>query len=149
MGIKIHYSQPFKKKIVFYWGCRNHILNDATSELPIHECTLPADEDEKKLATPLLKELMIFFTLPVKYVIGHANYDTEEILFHILDEMKAIPIIPRNLRGTESEEFRIKKDTVLCAANLKMHRKGKMTVKGKTYLQYCCPLYYGKKYQGL
>lgn len=29
-----------------------------------------------------------------------------------------------------------------------MHRKGKMTTRGRTYLQYSCPLYYGKKYQG-
>ncbi len=149
LGIKIHYPQPFKKKIVFFWGYRNHILNDTTSELPIHECTLPADKDEKKQAVPLLMELMNCFSLPVKYVIGDANYDTEEILSHILNEMKATPIIPRNPRRKKNEEFRIKKDTVLCAADLEMHRKGKMTVKGKTYLQYCCPLYYGKKYQGL
>jgi hypothetical protein len=29
-----------------------------------------------------------------------------------------------------------------------MHRKGKMTSGGKTYLQYTCPLHWGKKYQG-
>jgi len=149
LGIKIYYPQPFKKKIVFFWGYRNHILNDATSELPLHECTLPADEDEKKQAVPLLEELTTFFTLPIKYVIGDANYDTEEILSHIADKMKSTPIIPRNPRRTKSEEFKIKKDTVHCAADLAMPRKGKMTVKGKTYLQYCCPLYYGKKYQGL
>lgn len=149
LGVKIHYPQPFKKKIVFFWGYRNHILNDTTSELPVHECTLPASEDEKKQAVVLLEELRTFFSLPVKYVIGDANYDTEEILSHILNEMKATPIIPRNPRGTKGDEFKIKKDTVHCAADLEMHRKGKMSVKGKTYLQYCCPLYYGKKYQGL
>lgn len=149
LGVKIHYLQPFKKKIVFFWGYRNHILNDATSELPFHECTLPADKDEKKQAVPLLEASMTFFSLPVKYVIGDANYDTEEILSHILNEMNATPIIPRNPRRTKSKEFKIKKDTAFCAANVEMYRKGKMTVKGKTYLQYCCPLYYGKKYQGL
>jgi len=30
-----------------------------------------------------------------------------------------------------------------------MYKKGKMIVKGKTYLQYCCALYNGKKYHGL
>ena len=29
-----------------------------------------------------------------------------------------------------------------------MNRKGKMMVKGVTYLQYNCPLYWGKAYQG-
>ena len=150
LGVEIHYPRPFQKKIAFFWGYRNHILTDALSELPLHECTLPADEDEKKQAVPLLEELTTFFNnLSIKYVIGDANYDTEDILSHILDEMKAKPIIPRNPRRTSSEDFIIKKDTVLCPADLEMHRKGKMTVKGKTYLQYCCPLHHGKKYKGL
>lgn len=149
LGVKIHYPRPFQKKIAFFWGYRNHILTDALSELPVHECTLPADEDEKKHAVPLLEELTTFFNLSIKYVIGDANYDTEDILSHILDEMKAKPIIPKNPRRTPSEDFKIKKDTVLCPADLEMYRKGKMTVKGKTYLQYCCSLYYGKKYKGL
>jgi len=149
LGVKIHFPRRVQKKIVFFWGYRNHILTDSTSELPIHECTFPANKDEKKLAVPMLKELMTFFSLSVKYVMGDANYDTEEILSHIFDKVKATPIIPRNPRRTQSQEFKIRKDTVLCAADLMMYRKGKMTVKGKTYLQYCCPLHYGKKYQGL
>lgn len=149
VGIKIHFPRRVQRKIVFFWGYRNHILTDVSSELPIHECTFPANKDEKKLAIPMLKELMNFFSLPVKYVMGDANYDTEEILSYIFDQLKAIPIIPKNPRRAQSQEFKIRKDTVLCAADLKMYRKGKMTVKGKTYLQYCCPLHYGKNYQGL
>ncbi len=149
VGVKIHFPRRVQRKIFFFWGYRNHILTDVSSELPIHECTFPANKDEKKLAIPMLKELMTFFSLPVKYVMGDANYDTEEILSYIFDQVKATPIIPKNPRRTQSQEFKIRKDTVLCAADLKMYRKGKMTVKGKTYLQYCCPLHYGKNYQGL
>jgi hypothetical protein len=29
-----------------------------------------------------------------------------------------------------------------------MHRKGRINVQGQIYLQYSCPLYWGKKYQG-
>jgi len=57
----------------------------------------------------LLKELTAYFDLPIEYVIGDANYDTEDILSHILDEMKATPIIPRNPRRTQKEEFKVKK----------------------------------------
>jgi hypothetical protein len=149
LGVKIHYPRPFQRKIAFFWGYRNHILTDATSELPVHERTLPADEDEKRQAVPLLKELTTLFSLSIKYVIGDANYDTEDILSHILDEMKATPIIPRNPRSTQHEDFKIKKNIILCSADLEMHRRGRMTVKGKTYLQYSCPLHYGKNYKGL
>jgi hypothetical protein len=110
---------------------------------------LPADEDEKKQAVPLLEELTTYFNLPIEYVIADANYDTETILSHIFNEMKATPIIPRNPRRTRSEDFKIKKDTVICPADLEMHRKGRMTVKGITYLQYNCPLYYEKNCKGL
>ncbi|MHA1381240.1 MAG: transposase [Candidatus Helarchaeota archaeon] len=78
LGVKIHYLRPFQKKIAFFWGYRNHILTDATSELPIRESTFQADEDERKQAIALLKELTTFFNLPIKYVIGDANYDTEK-----------------------------------------------------------------------
>jgi len=32
-----------KKKVEFFWGYRNHIINDAVSELPLVEITLPAN----------------------------------------------------------------------------------------------------------
>lgn len=32
-----------KKKVQFFWGYRNHMINDAVSELPLVEITLPAN----------------------------------------------------------------------------------------------------------
>jgi len=32
-----------KKKVEFFWGYRNHIINDAVAELPLVEITLPAN----------------------------------------------------------------------------------------------------------
>ena len=148
MGILVHFPQPFKHKIDYFWGYRNHTITDTETELPIHEKTLPADKDEQKIAVPLLKELTLYFDLPVECVIGDANYDTEEILSHVYHEMKALPIIPRNPRRTQNEEFKVKKDMVLCPANLEMNRKGKMKSRSITYLQYNCPLHWGKKYRG-
>lgn len=148
LGIKLFYPQPFQRKVTFFWGYRNHILTDAHSELPVHEKTLPANQDEKKQGLPLLQELRASFQLSVEAVVADANYDTEEILSYILSEMKALPVIPKNPRGQQKHGFQVKKDTILCPGNLKMHRRGKMTTRGRTYLQYSCPLYYGNNLQG-
>jgi len=148
LGIKIYYPKPFQRKITFFWGYRNHVLTDAHSELPLHEKTLPADHDEKKQALPLLRELMSLFQLSCEAVVADANYDVENILSYIFYEMKAMPIIPKNPRGHQKDEFQVKKNTIICPGNLEMHRRGKMTTRGRTYLQYSCPLYYGKVYQG-
>jgi hypothetical protein len=148
LGVKILYPKPFQKKVTFFWGYRNHILTDAHSELPVHEKTLPANHDEKNQGLPLLQELSASFQLAVEAVVADANYDTEEILSHIFYEMKALPAIPKNPRGPKKHDFQIKKDTILCPGNLKMHRRGKMTTRGRTCLQYSCPLYYGMNLQG-
>jgi len=148
LGIKVYYPRPFKRKIAFFWSYRNHLINDTASELPLHEATYPADKDEKKVAVPLLRELVSEFRLPVEDVVADANYDTEDILSYIFKDMKARPVIPRNPRSSQKDPFKVKKDVVLCPADLEMHRKGKMNVHGRIYLQYSCPLHWGKKYQG-
>ena len=147
LGIIVHFPNPFKPKITYFWGYRNHTITDTDSELPINEKTLPANKDEKKQAVPLLKELTSYFDLPIENVIADANYDTEDILSHIYHQIRAAPIIPRNPRGSKNELFKVKRDIVLCPANLEMQKKGKMTTKGITYLQYTCPLHWGKKYK--
>jgi hypothetical protein len=145
MGVLIHYPHAFQTKIAWFWGYRNHILNDAVSELPIHEKTLPANHDEKKQAVPLLREAREALGLAPECVIGDANYDTEEILSYIFSEMRAEPVIPRNRRNIPPATFTVKNAVVTCPANLEMPRRGKMTVKGRTYVQYICPIHWRKK----
>ena len=147
LGVIVQFPKPFKPKIEYFWGYRNHTITDTSTELPIIERTLPANKDEKKQAVPLLKYLASSFDLSVENVIADANYDTEEILAHIYHQMKAAPIVPKNPRRTRSEEFTVKKNVILCLAQLEMWRKGKMTAREITYLQYCCPLHWGKKYK--
>jgi hypothetical protein len=148
LGVTIHFPSPFKKKIHYFWGYRNHIINDLESELPIAEMTLQANKDEKKVGLSMLKKLHQDFPLPIKVVAADANFDVEEILQYIIEEMKAEAIIPRNPRNTQNTHYTIKKDEVYCQADLPMNRKGKMTVKGITYLQYRCPLHWSKDFQG-
>jgi len=41
-----------KAKVEFFWGYRNHIVNDAQSELPLCEVTLPANVEGKSVILP-------------------------------------------------------------------------------------------------
>jgi len=148
LGVSIHFLQPFKKQVHYFWGYRNHIINDTQSELPIVERTYPANKSEKKVAVPLLKQLRHDHSLAIKTVIGDANYDTETILDHIINNMKAEAVIPRNPGNTQNTPYTIRKGQVYCQAELAMYRKGKMRSKGITYCQYSCPLYWSQQYQG-
>jgi hypothetical protein len=148
LGISIHFTNPFKKKVHYFWGYRNHIINDLDSELPIAEMTLQANKDEKKVGLFMLKQLNQDFSLPIEAVAGDANYDVEDILKCIIEEIKAEAVIPRNPRNAQNTPYSIKKNEVYCEANLLMNRKGKMTVKGITYLQYRCPLHWSKDLAG-
>ena len=44
-----------KAKVEFYWGYRNHIVNDAESELPLCEVTLPANVRGTSVIIPQLE----------------------------------------------------------------------------------------------
>jgi len=148
LGVTIHFPNPFQRKIHYFWGYRNHIINDLDSELPIAELTLQANKDEKRVGLAMIQTLHRDFSLPVKVVAADANFDVEEILRYIIEEMKAEAMIPRNPRNTQNTPYTMKRDDVYCQADLPMNRKGTMTVKGITYLQYRCPLYWSKDVVG-
>ena len=136
LGVSIHFPSPFKKKIHYFWGYRNHIITDLHSELPIVEITLQANKDEKKVALPMLNRLHQELSLPTEVVTGDANYDVEAILRYVIEEMKAEAMIPKNPRNNQNTPYTVKRNVIYCEADLTMHRKGKMTTKGITYLQY-------------
>ena len=148
LGVSIHFPSPFKRKVHYFWGYRNHIITDLDSELPLVEITLQANKDEKKVALPLIKRLRQAFSLPIEVVAGDANYDVKDILQYIIEDMKAEAMIPRNPRNMQNTPYTVRRDVVYCQADLPMHRKGKMTTKGITYLQYNCPLHWSKEFNG-
>lgn len=148
LGVTIHVPSPFKKEVHYFWGYRNHIINDLESELPIAEMTVQAHKDEKKVGLSMVKNLHRDFSLPIKVVAADANFDVEEILRYIIEEMKAEAMIPRNPRNAQNTPYTVERDEVYCQAALPMNRKGKMTVKGITYLQYRCPLHWSKDFVG-
>jgi hypothetical protein len=149
LGILIHFPQPSKTQIRYFWGYRNHIVADAEEELPLWEITHPADVSEVHPAIPMLQKTKETFSLLIEIVSGDAYYDSEKILSFIIEDLKAQAIIPRNPRTQQNTPYTFKGDDVYCQADLALHRKGKMTVKrtGITYLQYCCPIHFGKERQ--
>jgi transposase len=50
LGILIHFPNPFQKEVRYFWGYRNHVINDTATELPIWEITMPANVHDAKVA---------------------------------------------------------------------------------------------------
>jgi hypothetical protein len=145
VGVRIHFpSQRSKGRVDYYWGYRNHVLSDLESELPLWEITEPNSVGETSVAIPLLDSARSDLGVEYVSVTGDAEYDAESILKHIV-ELQAQPFIARNRRRSQNTSgFRFEGQHVICPANLRMYRRGKMTVKGVTYIQYSCPFYYGE-----
>ena len=146
LGVLIHFPSPFKKEVRYFWGYRNHVINDIDTELPIWEVTKPANVSDINVAKDLIREACSFFNLNVQTVMGDAAYDSEDLLKFIINDLNALAIIPHNPRR-ESKGHQIKDGKVICEANLQMYRKGKMCPKktGILYCQYTCPIVYDKQ----
>lgn len=147
VGVRIHYPAPGRSQVQYFWGYRNHTLADLEAELPLWEITEPNSVAEMTVALPLLSSAVSTFGLHPASVCGDSEYDVEAILRYILQQLKAKAYIPYNPRNQDKSGFRRQGQQVLCPANLAMHRHGRMTVKGITYLQYRCPLYFGPRQQ--
>jgi len=146
LGVMIHYPTPYKKEVRYFWGYRNHVINDTDTELPMWETTKPAHISEIKIAKALIREAQQCFNLNIAVVAGDANYDVEALLQFIIKELKATPVIPQNPRNQKPQGYQIKGDKVICEAGLPMYRKGKMRPQsGILYCQHTCPIVYDKK----
>jgi transposase len=147
LGVLIHFPSPFKKEVRYFWGYRNHVISDTATELPIWEVTKPANVSDINVAKDLIQEACSFFNLNVQTVMGDANYDSEDLLKFIINDLHAMAIIPHNPRNEQAKGYQIKDGKVICEAGLKMHRKGKMRPKktGILYCQYTCPIIYDKQ----
>ena len=146
LGILASYARPESRKVIFYWGYRNHIVADTETELPIWERTEPADRKDSQIAIHVLAALTPTLALPVEAVCADSAYDSEAFLKLIVDTLHAQPIVARHPRHQSNPEFRVQGPVVLCPANLEMFRRGKMTPRrtGITYQQYSCPIHYGR-----
>jgi len=96
LGILVHFPQPTKTEIRYFWGYRNHVVADAEEELPVWEVTHPADVSEVHPAIPMLQKTKETFSLPIEIVSGDSYYDSEKILSFIIEDLRAQAVIPRN-----------------------------------------------------
>jgi len=140
---------PDKKKVQFFWGYRNFILNDAITELPIAEITQPANVYEQHLIIPQLKHVKKLFKLPIEAVLGDSAFDTYNIIEFIVKELKAKPVIAKNPRRSKDPNIKLsRKGIPICVAGFEMVSQGKFYDKEQNRMRhkFICPIKASKKF---
>lgn len=138
-----------EKKVQFFWGYRNHILNDCISELPIVEVTKPANVHESKLFIPLLEQIKKEFNFPIKAITGDSAFDSYHIINFIAKELKAEPVIARNPRRSKNPHIKISTSGIpICIAGFEMISRGKFYDKKQDRWRhkFICPIKASKKF---
>jgi len=114
-----------KAKVQFFWGYRNHIVNDAESELPICKVTLPANVRGTSIVIPQLEFVKDKLLLGPGAVMADSEYDSATIIEYIVKELGARPRISRNpRRGAPSTSKLTPSGVPLCIAGFKMLSRG-------------------------
>jgi len=140
---------PNKRKVEYFWGYRNHVLNDALSELPIAEITQPANTPEQHLIIPQLKYAKKAFRLPVEAVLGDSAFDSYAIIEFIVKKLKAKPVIAKNPRRSKDPDIKLsRKGIPICVAGFEMISRGKFYDKEQNRMRhkFICPIKAGKKF---
>lgn len=140
---------PDKRKVQFFWGYRNFILNDAVAELPIAEITEPANIYEQHLVIPQLKHVKKIFKLPIEAVLGDSAFDSHNIIEFIVKELKAKPVIARNPRRSKDPDMKLSRTGIpICAAGFEMISCGKFYDKEQNRIRhkFACPIKISKKF---
>lgn len=110
------------KRIICFWGYRNHVIFDSLSELPVFELTKPANVFDSKITVPALKELKRHFKFRPKGVLGDAAHDSEHIRKYIRKTLKAKAFIPINPRAVKQDVKFTKHNTRVCIAGFEMYQ---------------------------
>lgn len=140
---------PSDKKVQFFWGYRNHVINDAVSELPIVEITKPANVHEATLLIPQLKNLKKSLKLSPKAVIADSGFDSADIIDYVAKKLKAKPVIARNPRGAKSSKIKLSpKGIPICLAGFEMTNYGKYYDKEQNRMRhkFICPIKASKRF---
>lgn len=147
-GLGIYVTFAKEKKIQYFWGYKNHILNDAVSELPIMEITKPANIHDSRLLIPQFQSLKERLPAEIKAVVADSAFDSYPIIEFIAKKLKAKPIIARNPRGDRSPEFKLSpKNIPICMAGLELTNWGKYYYKKRNCIRqkFVCPIKASKK----
>lgn len=140
---------PDNRKVRFFWGYRNHVINDASSELPVNEITFPANVYEQIVVIPQLQHIKKTFKKPVKAVMGDSAFDSSEIIGFIVKKLHAKPVIARNPRRSKNYNVKISsKGVPICIAGLEMVSRGIFYDKeqNRKRHKFICPIKARKKF---
>jgi len=138
-----------KKKVEFFWGYRNHIINDAVSELPLVEITLPANVRGTSVALSQFSFIKEQLGLKPKAVIGDSEYDSATIIEYIVKELCAKPRIAKNVRGGASPSLRLSPSGFpICIAGFEMLSRGTFwdRKENRRRHKFICPIRGSKKF---
>lgn len=139
-------SNKTEKRIIYFWGYRNHVIFDSLSELPVFENTLPANVSDCKVIIPSFKELKRYFRLRPKGVIADAAYDAEYIRKYIRCSLKAKDFIPINPRSRKQDIKFTPHNTRVCIAGFEMYPWGKFKDRGRIRRKFVCPVTHSKNF---
>jgi hypothetical protein len=147
LGVMIHFKKSSQKEAQYFWGYRNHSITDCESELPIWELTKPANVQDTILFIPLFKKVLHHFDFEVQAVMADAAYDAETNLKFVVDELRALPRIARNLRWEKLRQVNISSTgTRICIAGFEMQYWGKFKDRGKIRKKFVCPITHSKRF---
>jgi hypothetical protein len=148
LGVMVTFSKS-KKEITYFWGYRNHVVIDATEELPVWESTKPANVHDSVMFIPVFNLMQKAFQFDVHAVMADGIYDSASILRYIITVLKAKPRIapnPRNSHRLPERAFS-KAGNPLCAAQLEMLARGTFYDKAQDRWRrkWVCPIHHSKK----
>ena len=138
-----------KAKVEFYWGYRNHIVNDTESEMPLCEVTLPANTRGTSVIIPQLEFVKGSLTLKPYAVMADSEYDSATIIEYIVKNLGARPRISRNPRRGAPSTTRLTSSGVpLCIAGFEMLSRGIFwdRKQNRKRHKFVCPIKGSKKF---
>ena len=138
-----------KTKVEFFWGYRNHIINDCISELPLAEITLPANIGGTSVITSQLDFVKDSLNLNPVAVIADSEYDSSAIIEYIVKNLGARPRISRNPRRGAASTTRLTSSGVpICIAGFEMLSRGIFMDRSQNRKRhkFVCPIKGSKKF---
>lgn len=123
LGVYVVYHP--EKKVDFFWGYRNHIINDAIAELPVAEITKPNNVSGLTLLKPQFKHIKDTFNFNIKAVIGDSEFDSAPNIEFVVKELEAKPVIAKNPRAGSKHNIKFTDSGhPVCIAGIPMLSRG-------------------------
>ena len=138
-----------KTRVEFFWGYRNHIINDCESELPLAEITLAANVRGTSVIIPQLDFVKDSLNLKPAAVIADSEYDSAAIIEYIVKNLDARPRISINPRRSVPTTTKLSSSGVpICIAGFEMLSRGIFMdrTQNRKRHKFVCPIKGSKKF---